>query len=414
MNDREALFRAICAAPDEDSPRLVFADLLEEQGDAERAEFIRLQIQLHDVEGLAEEKVAGRRRIRELESSHRNAWRADLPRGDGGEYAAEFVRGFIDSLHVTDVQAFAAHAAELFAAAPLQGLIFERLTKEQAAVIAAVPELSRIRTLRLERNTRFSADALRQLIASPHTGGVKELDLYDVGLSKEFFRVLRRAPWRLEELWMGCEYGGTFDPAPLLASAAVERLRVLNLEYRRTGPQTALAIAGNARSGSLETLHLNECELDGPSIRALAGAEHLSRLSSLNLAGNAVGPEEAEALAFSPWFGGLRHLDLSHTAIGPLGAVALAAAPRIPSLQTLNLTDCQFGPLSIVALAESPLLANVEILHLGGNHVGAAGAQALARRGRLANLRLLFIDQHELPEAEQKRLDKRFGKENVF
>ena len=45
-SDGDALLRAICEAPWEDTPRLVFADWLEENGQPERAEFIRLQIEL--------------------------------------------------------------------------------------------------------------------------------------------------------------------------------------------------------------------------------------------------------------------------------------------------------------------------------------------------------------------------------
>jgi uncharacterized protein (TIGR02996 family) len=40
----EPFLSAICAAPDDDTPRLVFADWLQENGDPDRAEFIRLQI----------------------------------------------------------------------------------------------------------------------------------------------------------------------------------------------------------------------------------------------------------------------------------------------------------------------------------------------------------------------------------
>jgi uncharacterized protein (TIGR02996 family) len=43
MTDREALLRAICDNHDEDTPRLAFADLLEEEGEPERARFIRVQ-----------------------------------------------------------------------------------------------------------------------------------------------------------------------------------------------------------------------------------------------------------------------------------------------------------------------------------------------------------------------------------
>src|SRR5262245_36580943 len=42
----DALFRAILDNPDDDSLRLVHADFLEEHGEPERAEFIRVQIEL--------------------------------------------------------------------------------------------------------------------------------------------------------------------------------------------------------------------------------------------------------------------------------------------------------------------------------------------------------------------------------
>src|SRR5262245_41658733 len=50
MSDRDALLAAIRAAPDDDAPRLIFADWLEEHGDADRAEFIRVQVELDPFE----------------------------------------------------------------------------------------------------------------------------------------------------------------------------------------------------------------------------------------------------------------------------------------------------------------------------------------------------------------------------
>ncbi|MDB5308057.1 MAG: hypothetical protein JWO38_2259 [Gemmataceae bacterium] len=49
LAEHEAFLRAIFAAPDEDTPRLVFADFLEENGAPERAEFIRVQCELERV-----------------------------------------------------------------------------------------------------------------------------------------------------------------------------------------------------------------------------------------------------------------------------------------------------------------------------------------------------------------------------
>jgi uncharacterized protein (TIGR02996 family) len=43
MTTQEAFLQAIGETPQDDTPRLVFADWLEEQGQAQRAEFIRIQ-----------------------------------------------------------------------------------------------------------------------------------------------------------------------------------------------------------------------------------------------------------------------------------------------------------------------------------------------------------------------------------
>jgi uncharacterized protein (TIGR02996 family) len=46
MDPADGFLDAICAAPDDDTPRLVFADWLEEHGEPERAEFIRVQCRI--------------------------------------------------------------------------------------------------------------------------------------------------------------------------------------------------------------------------------------------------------------------------------------------------------------------------------------------------------------------------------
>lgn len=46
MPDHQDFMRAICADPAADAPRLIFADWLEEQGEGERSEFIRVQCEL--------------------------------------------------------------------------------------------------------------------------------------------------------------------------------------------------------------------------------------------------------------------------------------------------------------------------------------------------------------------------------
>ena len=44
MTDQDALLRALCEAPEDDAPRLIYADWLDEHGDPMQAEFIRRHI----------------------------------------------------------------------------------------------------------------------------------------------------------------------------------------------------------------------------------------------------------------------------------------------------------------------------------------------------------------------------------
>lgn len=52
MTERDALLRAVLADPADDTVRLAFADWLDENGESERAEFIRVQVELAKLESI--------------------------------------------------------------------------------------------------------------------------------------------------------------------------------------------------------------------------------------------------------------------------------------------------------------------------------------------------------------------------
>src|SRR5688572_2816258 len=62
MSDRDALLAAIRDAPADDAPRLVYADWLDENGDPERAEFIRLQVEIDPLERFPDTDLANLQR----------------------------------------------------------------------------------------------------------------------------------------------------------------------------------------------------------------------------------------------------------------------------------------------------------------------------------------------------------------
>src|SRR5207302_10568596 len=97
--NQAALMQAILEAPEDDEPRLVYSDWLEEHGEAERAEFIRLQVQLarlpEDDPGLPELK----RRETALLQAHREQWLQAAP--GALRHRVKFRRGFLGQLDCT-------------------------------------------------------------------------------------------------------------------------------------------------------------------------------------------------------------------------------------------------------------------------------------------------------------------------
>src|SRR5436190_21455440 len=98
----EAFLEDIVTHPGDDAPRLVFADWLDEHGEADRAEFIRLQCR-HGQGGQGDR--ARLRREGDLLTRHEAAWRAELPALEGVTWE-DFARGFVESVFVESVDVF--------------------------------------------------------------------------------------------------------------------------------------------------------------------------------------------------------------------------------------------------------------------------------------------------------------------
>src|SRR5436305_11539316 len=99
--DRDAAFlNDICAHPDDVSPRLVYADWLDEHGGpdaAARAEFIRTQVELARLTEQDPRRGTLEARAAALLATHRAAWVGPMPEWVAGW---EFRRGFLSVLHI--------------------------------------------------------------------------------------------------------------------------------------------------------------------------------------------------------------------------------------------------------------------------------------------------------------------------
>lgn len=95
--DEVAFLQAIRETPDDDTPRLVYSDWLEERGDP-RGEFIRFQCELARLPASDGRSRTLKAREQALLNEHGSAWRSMLPPFLRGE---TFVRGFVESYLAT-------------------------------------------------------------------------------------------------------------------------------------------------------------------------------------------------------------------------------------------------------------------------------------------------------------------------
>jgi uncharacterized protein (TIGR02996 family) len=176
--DHASLLAAILEAPDDDAPRLVYADWLEEQGDADRAEFIRLQCRLaqRERDGPLDYNDDDVARASELGSYTGQAWRNDLPRVRGVEYSLtmpEYYRGF-PTLEVDAPVSLVRAAKQLLTFTPVEFVKVRNLTPANARPLARSDVLARLRVLSLDWGGEPNA-ALAELLSAPAVGGLRVL-----------------------------------------------------------------------------------------------------------------------------------------------------------------------------------------------------------------------------------------------
>src|SRR5438477_13205900 len=99
MPDHAPFLAAIRAAPDDDAPRLIYADWLDEHGQPERAEFIRVQIELAKSPADGRHSARLKKREKQLLEEFEGEWTEPLSEfvfDDYTDHPCKFRRGFVE------------------------------------------------------------------------------------------------------------------------------------------------------------------------------------------------------------------------------------------------------------------------------------------------------------------------------
>lgn len=415
-SSHDALYRAICSHPDEDTPRLAFADLIEENGDSLRARFIRTQVALartppHDAEWV---------KVRQYEPDAATGWTMTdklpkpLPSG-ASWHRFEFRRGFPWKVGVESLNAFVNGGEAVFDLAPIQVLDIDSSGRPNLRILADWPHLARIRKLEMS-NGWFGTSDVSRLAESEYAANITELGFEFDGISSDGLTAL--AASSLFTRIRGLELRSNNIPTALVVdSLAAARepgaLSRLSLPYNKVGRDDAEHLFALPLMHQLQHLDLSDNPLLGvQGVTALAESGMVRGLRILNLSKTRPGVPGVKALTEAGGLGGLRMLDLSENSLGPVAVKTLANCGGLRGLRVLNLTKNLVRDAGAVALAASRSLAGLLELDLRDADVGSAGAIALAESPHLENLLRLDLRSHDgrpFSNAARDALTERFG-----
>jgi uncharacterized protein (TIGR02996 family) len=318
MSDRQRQFLAdIISNPEDKKARLVYADLLQEQGDP-RGEFIILQCTRAELPETDERAAALDAQIAELLKKHKKAWTAFAP-AKGARW--EYRRGFVEKLSI-DASDLVDHAAVLFTAEPFEELNIWKIDesrhkagKSRLAPILELP-LGNIKRLSLAR-CKLSEDDVKALAYATTLGNVEVLDLSNGGSLEVPLAPLGAAVSlpKLRELKIG---GTMCGDRAMVALAQAPSLRFTRLHANRTdlGRTGVAAIANATWAPGLEHLDLSSNEgLRDDALEELANSTRLTSLRSLYLEYTGLYERAAELILGSPVFARLEHLDVGSNAL---------------------------------------------------------------------------------------------------
>jgi uncharacterized protein (TIGR02996 family) len=271
MSHVDGFRQAIGEDPRDDAVRLIYADWLDENGDPERAEFIRVQCELPRL-GKNHPRRAGLvLREQELLQAHLDEWWQELPpwaREDSlGGPEESFSRGFVAEVLV-EAEAFLRGAEDLYRVAPVDSLTISRIGNWMAE-LAACPYLARLRDLCILDPIGNEGTCL--LVASPHLARLEELSLAGNGIGPSGATALSRSRFLANLTSLCLEENPLEDEGAiaLATSPLLTRLRKLWLGDTRVGTSGALALAESTSLGHLTYLDLTVNPIAGEAAQAL-------------------------------------------------------------------------------------------------------------------------------------------------
>jgi uncharacterized protein (TIGR02996 family) len=320
--NRDAFLEAIRADPGDDAPRLVFADWLEENGEPDFAEFIRVEIERDRLAHDDPRREALHRRANSLRKQ--GAFPGDTPNLN---ILSPTRRGFHTNIQAGLIGLFAG-LEKLSPYAPQLSVLVHGNSQEEIVAREEAPD-------------RLVA-AFQQVFASPWLRHWIELELQYLYLSAEHIRWMV-GPGNLIKLKQLVFAGGLDDDAVrVLGESNLPQLRVLAIheipdrDEARLTPNALAILAQAPLLTQIEHLSLMGEWMCDDGLRALASSSRIAGLKSLNLWSRGHAPASLRALFESPHLDGLTRLNIPWIELDADSAALLARTEILPGLSHLE------------------------------------------------------------------------------
>jgi uncharacterized protein (TIGR02996 family) len=326
VNEEPGLLAAVIENPDDDLPRLVYADWLDDNGQPERARFIRVQCEIARTGGTADLL----KEEADLRQRHEAEWIAGLPRlpglswsdGEEDEPVVKVERGFVAQLCADNWGKLSRSGVKAFAAAPISCLRVKKLHSVSVESFAKWPLLARVQQLDLS-GSGLDDEGLAALAGSARLPRLRELELDCCRITCLGVADLARAEWlgqlrmlglgsndirtsgclclawggplpNLEQFRLSCNPLGDDAVVPLVESGFLPPHAFLNFLWLTA--RTAAALARTAASARLRALILGWDDIDDTGAEALIESPYLANLTELDLRSNPLSRQACEAL----------------------------------------------------------------------------------------------------------------------
>lgn len=375
---RQALLDAIRDRPDDDAPRLIYADWIEEHGDTERAKFIRTQCALARLPYWHPEQQRLAKEATSLFKRNRRRWLVNLPR----ESKNHFERGFLQDVPLTGRQ-FQDSIQELWRIEPVATLRLRGSAQEWQTALQN-PLVQQLRGLILETTPEVEQRMMVTLTECPHLGELRDLMLWF-----ESPQIYNRNDLGALQRW------------------TLPKLERLTWGYRPTVSDLAMAWTQAALMSSKILQHVRQATLfnhrgiDGAMRFRYAPCDHLQRLF---ISGNEH-QDWWDSLLNSQQLGQLQRLALPSRGVHRETIEQFLAGPLLPQLTTFTLLDCDWPTALLCQFAQSPRLANLRELYWSGiDPVNDDVAEAIATNPALQNLRYLAVSNTGITSVGYERL----------